>query len=71
MANFVRSYTPKQEQQVIKLFTRGLREGEEIVDNKNSTISKETGIKEGTVSSIIDNYISYKIIELNNRINRI
>ena len=71
MANFVRSYTPKQEQQVIKLFTRGLREGEEIVDNKNSTIAKETGIKECTVSSIIDNYISYKIIELNNRINRV
>jgi hypothetical protein len=71
MANFVRSYTPKQEQQVIKLFTRGLREGEEIVDNKNSTISKETGIKECTVSSIIDNYLDYQLMKLNNRINRV
>ena len=71
MSNFVRSYTPEQEKQVIKLFTRGLRKGEKVVDNTNPTIARETGIKEGTVNSILDNYLEEKIYNLNKRVNAI
>ena len=69
MANYVRSSKKEQEKKVIKLFTRGLRKGESIVDNTNPTISKETGIKESTVNSILDKYLEEKIYNLNKRVN--
>ena len=71
MNNFVRSYTPEQKKLVIKLFTRGLRKGERVVDNTSPTIAKETGIKECTVKSILDNYLEEKIYNLNKRVNTI
>lgn len=69
MANYERSYTPEQEQKVIKLFNRPLREGEVIVDNSNSTIAKEVGLHKQLVNTILNRYLDEKFRVLNIKIN--
>mgnify|MGYP006254639769 FL=1 len=67
MSKYEKSYTPQQEQQVIQLFTRGLRDGEIIVDNTDKTIAKETGIHWQTVNGILNVYLNKKMEKINNR----
>lgn len=69
MANYERSYTPEQEQKVIELFNRPLREGEVIVDNSNSTIAKEVGLDKQLVNTILNRYLDEKFRLLNIKIN--
>lgn len=69
MSNYERSYTPEQEQKVIELFNRTLREGEVIVDNSNSTIGKEVGLHKQVVNSILNRYLDEKFRLLNLKIN--
>lgn len=65
MNNFKKKYTDKQNNEIIKLFTRGLREGEIIVDNRDTTIAKETGLPVHHVSYIIIKYLDSKIDKIN------
>lgn len=69
MSNYERSYTPEQEQKVIELFNRPLREGEVIVDNSNSTIAKEVGLDKQLVNTILNRYLDEKFRLLNLKIN--
>lgn len=69
MSNYERSYTPEQEEKVIELFNRPLREGEVIVDNSNSTIAKEVGLHKQIVNTILERYLEEKFRLLNIKIN--
>jgi len=66
MANFIRTYTEEERIKVLSLFYRGKREGEVVVDNRDSTISKELGIKQHIVSTIISNDLNKKFKNINN-----
>ena len=65
MSNFEQKYTEKQKQQIIKLFTRGLRKGEKVVDNRDKTIAKETNINQSIVCKVITNFLDNKFNNLN------
>lgn len=59
------------EDKIINLFKRGLREGEEIVDNSSPQIAKELNTTVKKVDSVISKYLKNKYILLNKRINLI
>ena len=58
-------YTEKQEEEVIRLFNRPLREGEVIVDNTSPTIAKETGFSVLMVNNILNVYLDNKFRLIN------
>ena len=62
-------YTEKQEEEVIRLFNRPLREGEVIVDNTSPTIAKETGLPVAVVDKILSVYLEYKFQLINFKVN--
>ena len=66
MANFTRTYTEEERIKVLSLFYRDKREGEVVVDNRDITISKELGIKQHIVSTIISNDLNKKFKNINN-----
>lgn len=62
MAKFKKIYTDKQRNSVIALFNRTeLREGEEVIDNRDSKMAKELNLPTSMVSDTVSDYLNLKI----------
>lgn len=65
-------YTQEDLDNILRLFYRTeLRPGEKVIDNRDETIAKETGIHLPTVQRLISEHLIKKRIKLDKRINEI
>lgn len=72
MGMYQKTITKKQEEDILNLFFRvELRENEKVIDNRDTTISKELNIDVVTVSNCISKHLNKKVQELNKRINKL
>jgi len=69
---FKAEHTQEDVDNILKLFYRTkLRKNEKVVDNRDKTIAKETGIHWHTVNRVIEEDLMRKRRELDKRINEI
>ncbi len=70
MSAYESTLTDKNKKDILSLFYRTeLYFGEKIVDNRDTTIANELGLKTTTVSNYISNHLDFKFTELNKKIN--